>query len=122
VIFAWVFLSLGVKGNDAKAVRIASGIGFSLTSSISSSITRSIGLFAMEQEEKVRENRLRRMAERRGMQLQKSRRRDPQAIDFGGYMLVDARRNFVIIGAEGWAFSATLDDVEQYLTEMPSKK
>jgi hypothetical protein len=38
----------------------------------------------MDGDDKVRENRLRRMAQRRGMQLQKSRRRDPNAIDFGG--------------------------------------
>ncbi len=37
--------------------------------------------------EKVRENRLRRMAERQGLKLHKSRRRDPRAIDYGTYHL-----------------------------------
>jgi hypothetical protein len=34
-------------------------------------------------EQKVRENRLRRVAERRGYRLTKSRRRDPEALDYG---------------------------------------
>ena len=37
--------------------------------------------------DKVRENRLRRMAERQGLQLVKSRRRDPRALDYGEYHL-----------------------------------
>jgi len=40
--------------------------------------------------EKVRENRLRRMASRQGLQVLKSRRRDPRALDYGTYWLVDA--------------------------------
>jgi hypothetical protein len=41
-----------------------------------------------EKEEKVRENRLRRMAERQGLRLVKSRRRDPRALDYGEYWLM----------------------------------
>jgi len=71
-----------------------------------------------QQAEKVRENRLRRMAERQGLRLVKSRRRDPRAIDFGAYMLTDANTNHVVAGTGGvgrphW----TLDDVESYLTQ-----
>jgi hypothetical protein len=40
-----------------------------------------------EADDKVLENRLRRMLQRRGYQLIKSRRRDPRAIDYGGYMI-----------------------------------
>jgi hypothetical protein len=65
--------------------------------------------------DKVRENRLRRVAERRGMILQKSRRRDPKAIDFGGYMLIDAETNGAILGSSPVAYSATLDEVEAWL-------
>jgi hypothetical protein len=39
--------------------------------------------------EKVRENRLRRAAERQGLTLSKSRRRDPRAKDYGTYQLGD---------------------------------
>jgi len=63
-------------------------------------------------EDKVRENKLRRMAERQGRKLEKSRRRDPRAVDYGGYMLLDARTNAVIAGDSPFAYSLTLDDVE----------
>lgn len=45
----------------------------------------------VDQAEKVRENRLRRMAERQGLTLTRSRRRDPRALDFGLYWLTDAK-------------------------------
>ena len=66
--------------------------------------------------EKVRENRLRRMAERQGMMLQKSRRRDPRAIDFGGYMLVDIQTNGVVLGSGAFPYQADLAEVEAHLT------
>ena len=44
----------------------------------------------MEQSEKVRENRLRRMTERQGFRFVKSRRRDPRAVDFGKYRIETA--------------------------------
>ncbi|MGI8623105.1 MAG: hypothetical protein ACR2NB_06385 [Solirubrobacteraceae bacterium] len=62
--------------------------------------------------EKVRENRLRRMAARQGLALHKSRRRDPRAIDYGSYHLVDVQMNAVVTGN----FGLSLDEVEQFLT------
>lgn len=44
----------------------------------------------MDTTEKTRENRLRRMAERQGLQLVKSRRRDPRALGYGLYMIIEA--------------------------------
>ena len=41
----------------------------------------------MDQSEKVKENRLREVAKRRGYTLSKSRRRDPLAVDFGQWTL-----------------------------------
>lgn len=67
--------------------------------------------------DKVRENRLRRMAERQGLTLVKSRRRDPRAYDFGGYMLCDAATSLVVIGSSPLAFGLDLDDVEAFLTD-----
>ena len=61
-------------------------------------------------DQKIRENRIRRMAVRQMLRLEKSRRRDPRAVDYGGY------RNVVVLGATSFAYSATLDDVEAYLT------
>ncbi len=82
----------------------------------------------MDQAAKVRENRLRRMAERQGCRLVKSRRRDPRALGFGGYMLIDARDNVALLGGSPHgqaapsvpgqppAFSASIEDVNDYLT------
>ena len=58
-----------------------------MTSSINCSML--VGM-ASSTEQKVLENRLRRMAARQGLQLIKSRRRDPRALDYGTYSLVDA--------------------------------
>jgi hypothetical protein len=49
----------------------------------------------MTNQEKVRENRLRRMATRRGLLLRKSRVRDRRAIDYGKWYIVDANRNSI---------------------------
>lgn len=68
----------------------------------------------MDNTEKVRENRIRRMLKRQGYSLVKSRRRNPQAIDYGGYMIIDTDRNYVVFGSNAYAFSATLDDVEEW--------
>lgn len=66
--------------------------------------------------DKVRENRLRRMAERQGLRLVKSRRRDPNALDYGMYALTN-ETNCIVYGTSnsGW-YDATLDDIEEYLT------
>lgn len=74
---------------------------------------------------KSRENRLRRTAYQRGYMLVKSRRRDPQAEDFGLYVLVgDSAGNrhgrrggqaalSAFVNGEG----GTLDDVEAELIQ-----
>jgi hypothetical protein len=65
----------------------------------------------------VRENRLRRMAERQGLRVVKSRRRDTRAIDYGMYMIVDQATNTVVAGTGGTGRpNMTLDEVEAYLT------
>ncbi len=66
-----------------------------------------------DSEYKVLENRLRRAARRQGLQLEKSRTRDPQALDYGKYWLLDDR-NIVVYGH---GHSATLDQIAEYLNE-----
>jgi hypothetical protein len=56
------------------------------------------------------------MAKRRGLAVRKCRRRDPRAIDFGGYHILDPHCNVVVAGAHPVDFSFTLDDVEEWLT------
>jgi hypothetical protein len=62
-------------------------------------------------------NRLRRIAQRRGYRLIKSRLRDKAAPGYGGYMLIAAFGNLVMLGADPHSFSATLDEVEDYLNQ-----
>jgi hypothetical protein len=70
-------------------------------------------------DEKTRETRLRRMAQRQGLILRKSRRRDPRAVDYGSYILVDANTNAVVVGGVDGAFQhgPDLDVIERALTE-----
>lgn len=76
-------------------------------------------------DEKVRENRLRRMAERQGLRLQKSRRRDPRALDYGAFFIV--RGPASTQGGANWRArellspesGMTLDEVETFLTDAP---
>ena len=70
--------------------------------------------------EKVRENRLRRMAHRRGLRLSKSRTRDSRALTFDCYSLVDDRTGFAVevddpLG-RGYPFNS-LEQVEDWLTD-----
>ena len=65
-------------------------------------------------EVKIRENRLRRMAERQELRLVKSRRRDPRALGYGGYMLVDWN-NRAVAGEVDSDRALELDEVEAWL-------
>jgi hypothetical protein len=67
--------------------------------------------------EKVQENRLRRVAKRRGYALVKSRSRDPGASDYGGWMIVDAWTNAVVAGEINSPRALSLADVERFLDE-----
>jgi hypothetical protein len=71
----------------------------------------------MTDEDKVRENRLRRAAQRQGLALTKSRRRDPRATDYGTYMLVNVRTNAVVASGSRSGYGMNLDDVEDHLNE-----
>jgi hypothetical protein len=63
----------------------------------------------MDQDRKVRENRLRRAAKRQGYIVEKSRRRDPRAVDFG---------YFIVTGPDDRAPRYyTIDELERLLTD-----
>jgi hypothetical protein len=66
--------------------------------------------------EKARENRLRRMSERRGLTLRKSRRRDPGALDYGAYWLI--RGDKLATPERG----LTLDGIEEHLKTLDRRK
>ncbi|MEA2729531.1 MAG: hypothetical protein QOF70_4006 [Acetobacteraceae bacterium] len=70
----------------------------------------------MSEDYKIHENRLRRMAERQLLRLEKSRRRDTRAADYGRYQLVD-ESNVVVLGASQHEYECTLDEIERFLTD-----
>ena len=71
----------------------------------------------MSGEDKIRENRLRRAAQRQGLMLTKSRRRDPRATDYGTYMLVDQQTNAVVAYGLQSGYGLSLDEIETALNE-----
>jgi hypothetical protein len=66
--------------------------------------------------DKVAENRVRRSAARQGLRLEKCRARDPHAIGYATYRLVDARTGRVKAHSGGYGNGLTLEEVRQYLT------
>ena len=68
-------------------------------------------------EYKVLENRLRRMLDRQGYRLLKSRARDPLAVTYGGYMIVDHQHGGAVAGGENFGYTLDLNDVERWATE-----
>lgn len=65
---------------------------------------------------KVRVNRARRRAMRQGMFLQKNARRDPNALDYGTFLLLDlANKQLVRASVTPDGRLLTIDDVEKIL-------
>ena len=64
------------------------------------------------------EDRLRRLADRRGLILSKSRARDPGSLTYGGYRLVNQETGGIDFGYgnAGRSYAATLEGIEQYLS------
>ena len=66
--------------------------------------------------EKGRENRLRRMADRQGLRVERSRRHDPRSASYGLYALKTwETRELVSKPGVRDDHALTLDEVEQYL-------
>jgi hypothetical protein len=65
--------------------------------------------------DKVRENRLRQVAQRQGLRLEKSRRRDPRALTYGTYRLVNLQTSEVAELPTGYGM--TLEAVEYHLNQ-----
>lgn len=68
-----------------------------------------------DQELKIKENRLRRMADRQGLALIKSKRRDPRSLDWQRFMIVDKFSNRIVAGELNSPQSLSIDEVEQFL-------
>jgi hypothetical protein len=68
---------------------------------------------------RAREQRVRRLAHRHELRLEKSRIHSPQAKGYGGYRLVEVQHHTVVYGSIPHAYGATLDDIEHFLTLLP---
>ena len=69
----------------------------------------------MTRVEKIRDLTLRHVAERRGLRLMRSHRRNSLAPDHGLYKLVRATTGETVMGDGPGGFAATLDEVEAFL-------
>ena len=69
--------------------------------------------------DKIRENRLRRMAHRQGLRLWRSRRRDTRSSDYGLYAITtqDGGRGLIHPDGPNSIYTLSLDEVEEYLTK-----
>jgi hypothetical protein len=66
----------------------------------------------------VHEARVRRMIDRQGYFLEKSRRRDPRAVGYGRFRIVDPTTNTVVAGAgERAEYTMSLEEAEAWATE-----
>lgn len=62
---------------------------------------------------------IRRLAARHDLGLIKSRRRDPNALDYGQYWLFDTQHNWLVFpSGPGAECGADLDDVEAWLVNI----
>jgi hypothetical protein len=72
----------------------------------------------MTEAKKVRENRARRAAQRQGLRLEKARSRDPRAVDFGTYHLVNTETNTLECHGLPRGFGLNLDEIEAALARV----
>lgn len=69
----------------------------------------------MTRHDKAREARVRRLANRFGLQLVRSRSRTAEMADFGCYAVVDPYSNTLVFGEGPAGYGASLDDAEEWL-------
>ena len=69
----------------------------------------------IERDDKIRENRLRRAAQRQGLRLTKSRRRDYRAVDYETYGLITVDGGVLVAGDPNHGYGLTLDQIEREL-------
>jgi len=66
-------------------------------------------------DQKARESKARRQLDRRGLRLEKTRRRHQDASDYGTYQIVDAYTNFLVLADRERGYGLSLEDVEEWI-------
>jgi len=113
---AYVLIRRAAFGSDIPSI-IPSVIPCGMVSSMATNAKGMAMPTMTEQSEKVRENRLRAMAERQGLKISKSRQRDPRGLSYGRWMIVDPFTKSVVTGTQHTGSpNMSLDEVEAYLT------
>lgn len=69
-----------------------------------------------------RERRARRIATRFGLHLMKAQKPDKRVLAHGGYMLRDGETMKIVFGDAEYLFSASLDEVEDWLDAAEAAK
>jgi hypothetical protein len=67
------------------------------------------------------ERRVRRVSTRLGLHLMICQKPDKQVLAHGGYMLRDGATMKIVFGDKDYPFSATLDEVEEYLDGLAAR-
>ena len=62
---------------------------------------------------------MKRVAARYGVRLMKCEKPIGRILEHGGYMLRDEDTRKIVFGDKGYEFSATLDEVEEFLDAQP---
>jgi hypothetical protein len=65
------------------------------------------------------ERRVKRLARRYGVSLMKCEKPFGRVKEHGGYMLRDDETRDIVFGNDGYEFSATLEEVEEFLAAQP---
>lgn len=65
------------------------------------------------------ERRVRRLGRRYGVSLMKCEKRFGKVLQHGGYMLRDDDTRKIVFGHKGYEYSATLDEIEDFLLAQP---
>lgn len=66
------------------------------------------------------ERRVRRIAVRHGLHILKAQKPDARVLQHGGYMLREVESAKIVFGDKPYAFSADLDEIENYLVGLDS--
>jgi hypothetical protein len=68
------------------------------------------------------ERRVKRLGYRYGVLLMKCEKPFGKVLQHGGYMLKDEETRKIVFGANGYEFSATLEEVETFLLAQPKHR
>lgn len=66
------------------------------------------------------ERRVKRLGRRYGVSLMKCEKPIGKVLEHGGYMLRNDETRKIVMGDKGYEFSATLDEVEEFLEAQPT--